>query len=357
MQYDFMSRYDRFSVDVTQGRALFNGQRVSAKPFVYIEPLFNTELLDDCSAATLRKKPDLTIIRQADKRAAAPFTTKRLVYFKSRLVSDGKHCAPVIGQEFYLLPLHRKWFTNSHERKSVAIGDTLTVRAQGKSLESFVKKDGHWRTKAGTVNVNWDYFSNFINALHDFSVDFRVLPGAARPETKFIIQTNGHAYVFEKVGDKTWALRMPGSAWLIASGDFGVFGQSMSAARWASPYESSLKIVQDDKSSPVARIAALNSLTADALASARPLLGKILDNREEPLELREDIVARLRESPSMANMRVLIQALSPSEDPEFLNAVTEALRIRNPKGPVIYSNDNSDQISAKIGEWQKWQAH
>ncbi len=357
IQYDFLSHYDHFAVDVTHGRATFNGQHVSGKPFIYIEPLFRAELEANCDKTKLPAQPDLTIIRKADKNAAIPFDTRRLVYFDKRLISDGQHCATVTGQEFYLLPLHRKWFTNLHETKSIHLGGSFAILVHGRTLVAFTKDTNahtanHWQTKKFTPN--WSYVANFVSALHDFTVDFRAHPAAALPKTKFILKTAQQRYVFEKVGTTTWAVRMPGSSWLIASGDFGIFGKKMNLSKWVSPYESSLRIIQDDRASTVTRIAALKSLTEDTLASIRPTLAQILSRTSQPLELREEIVQRLRESPSMANMQVLIHALSASEKPQFLNVVTETLRIRNPHGPVIEPDDDASAIRAKIAEWRKW---
>ena len=130
----------------------------------------------------------------------------------------------------------------------------------------------------------------------------------------------------------------------------------MDASNWLSPYNSSLKIVENSRASVATRVTALNSLPEEALPALRPILSQILDRPNEPFELQTEIIARLREQPSLQNMFLLVHALDNSKNPTFLNAVTETLLVRNPHGPVIVAGDNPVTIQKKIEEWRRWQA-
>ncbi len=362
VQYDFLSRYDHFSVNVTDGKVLFNGRVASSRPFIYVLPLFRSNLAEDCGP--LPKYPDLTIIRQPDKNLAEPFPTKRFVYFARRLVSNGKYCVHVTGEGLYSLPLSRKWFTSQNESLSIYLGNRFSVIAHGKTIAAFNKTNDNnanelidgWQSQKPNFNVNWSYFSNFINSLKQFPVAFRIALAAGRKDTKFVVNTPHGQYIFEKVANDTWGVQYPHSPWFVASEQFGAFGSDMDASNWLSPYNSSLKIVENSRASVATRVTALNSLPEEALPALRPILSQILDRPNEPFELQTEIIARLREQPSLQNMFLLVHALDNSKNPTFLNAVTETLLVRNPHGPVIVAGDNPVTIQKKIEEWRRWQA-
>src|SRR6185503_6662619 len=156
----------------------YKGQKVSSRSFEFIAPLFEAELEDPCNPSTLPKRPDLKIIRKADKANAQPFAMKRLVYFSQHMVSDGTHCDAVSGQGLYLLPLHHKWFTSTNEKLTIDLGNDFSIEQGGHAVIEFQKNETGWHCKTKDLNPNWVLFSQFKATLTDFNVDFRAAPQA-----------------------------------------------------------------------------------------------------------------------------------------------------------------------------------
>ena len=110
-EFTFTSKLDRFTVEVTDGRAVYNGHEVTSEPFKLIKPIFEHQLIEPCTLGL--GKPDLTITRKRNDKEE-----KRIVYIEKQIVSDGKNCGEITGQGLYELPLHHNWFEG---KKSVTI--------------------------------------------------------------------------------------------------------------------------------------------------------------------------------------------------------------------------------------------
>ncbi|MCB0350994.1 MAG: hypothetical protein KDD38_07410 [Bdellovibrionales bacterium] len=344
-EFNFSSKLDRFAVNVTDSGAIFNGEKVSLEPFMFIKPLFDAQFEAACPDKIGR--PDLTITRiQGNKEE------KRIVYIDKKVISDGKNCGSVTGHGIYQLPLHRNWFEGK-KTVTIGLGDSFSVWKDGRLVVEFDKTDFGWRNKDRDFFTNWEFFNKFLHATKDFPIDFRVHPSAAKEYTSFELRQGGRKFTFVKVGETTWAVQFPGSPWLAASGNFGIF-EDMSQRIWISPLEKTLRIIRDPLANLDTRTKALRELSKHWGPDLNYVLREVVLTGGDNVEIKKDIVNLLRSRPTDENFKVLVDVLKTSTDQAFLYTVTKALRVRNPKGPIILETDHDDVVKSKINEWTLW---
>lgn len=344
-EFTFSSRHDRFKVSITDDGAHFEGQSVSLEPFAYIKPLFDAEFADACPEKI--GKPDVTISRERDGK-----TEKRFVYVEKKTVSDGQNCGEVAGHGLYELPLHRNWFTGKNS-VTIGLGSSFSIWKNDLLVVEFTKGEHGWRNKDKKFFTNWDFFEKFERAVKDFPIDFRVHPAAARAYTTFELRQGDRKFTFVKVREKTWAVQFPGTPWLAASGQFGVF-EDMDPNIWISPHAKTLQIITDITAPVDNRIKAVRSLTDAWGPNTKYVLHDIVLTPSEHLDLKKDIISQMRMRPTDENFKVLVDSLRTTDDLEILNYTTKALRVRNPKGPIVELEEPKSEAEKKIGEWVKW---
>lgn len=344
-EYTFTSRLDQFTVDVTGSAATVNGESVSAEPFIFVKPLFDTQFEDECEGKMGRA--DLSITRKRGESEE-----KRLIYYDKKIVSDGKNCGELTGLGIYRFPLHKNWFEG---KKSVTIGlgDSFSIWKDKKLIVEFEKQNGVWKNKDKKFFTNWEFFENFVQATKDFPIDFRLHPSAAKEFTNFELRQGSRTFSFVKVGESTWAVQFPGSPWLAASGQFGLF-EEMSQKIWISPYEKTLQIISDTKATPDARIKAVRELSGRWGPDLNYVLREVILSGDDNVEVKKDIASLMRSRPTADNFKTLVDSLKTSSDQEFLGHITKVLRVRNPKGPVIVATDSDEDVQKKIKEWTAW---
>lgn len=344
-EFTFISKLDKFTVDVTDNGAVFDGEPVGIAPFIYIKPLFDAQFEETCPNKIGR--PDLTIKQKRGEKEET-----RIVFLESKIVSDGKNCGTITGHGVYQLPLHRNWFQG---KKSITIGlgNSFSIWKDKKLVVEFEKSDFGWKNKNKDFFTNWEFFNNFIDATKDFPIDFRIHPSAAKEYTSFELRQGDRKFTFVKVGEVTWAVQFPGSPWLAASGKFGLF-EDMSQKVWISPLEKTLRIIRDITASADSRIKAVRELSSRWGPDLNYVLREVLLTGGDNTDVKREIVGLLRTRPTDENFKVLVDTLKTTSDQAFLYHVTKALRARNPKGPIILETDLDDAVQKKVTEWIAW---
>lgn len=344
-EFTFSSKLDRFTVEVSDGSASFEGQIVPTEPFAYIKPLFDAQFVEDCDKGLGR--PDLTISRKRGENEE-----KRLVFIDKKIVSDGKFCGEVSGHGLYQLPLHRNWFTGK-KNVTIGLGSSFSIWKNNLLVVEFEKHDGLWHNKDPKFFTNWDFFEKFARSVKDFSVDFRVHPSAAKTMTTFELRQGARKFVFVKVGEQTWAVQFPGSPWFAASGKFGLF-EEMDQKIWISPFSKILEIVKDPTAASENRIKAIRSLADRWGSDAKMVFFDVLLTDGENFEVKKEIANLMRSRPTDENFKTLVDALRTSTDRQFQYTLSKILRVRNPKGPIIEEEDDKSLAAKKISDWVNW---
>lgn len=346
VKYDFRSKLDRFTVDVEDGKAHLGQEEVSAEPFTYIKPLFDSSFEEACDKSI--GKPDLTIVRTSDEGEK-----KRLVYIDKMMVSDGTNCGRISGAGIFKLPLHKNWLSGK-KNVQIALGNSFGVYKDGLVVVAFEKnKRNDWKVASGPSYINWTYFEKFTSALSQFDVQFRVHPGAAKAATRFELRQGNRVFNFVKVGESTWAVQFPNSPWYSASPQFGVF-EEMSISNWLSPFEKQLKIIKDTSAEVGKRIAAIRSVATNTSPDVVYILHDVLQTAGENEEIRKEITLLMRKMPSDRNVLAIIDALRTAKENTLLNVMTKTLRVRNPKGPVVDLDDDDKTVKTKLDSWFLW---
>ena len=345
-EYLFRSQLDQFTVDVSDGKATYNGQPVTAEPFVFIHALFEAQIEDLCDSGM--KKPDLTIVRKIKDREV-----RRLVYFENRIVSDGKNCGQVIGRGLYQLPLHHNWF-DGKKKVTIALGKEFSIWKDDRLVVEFKKDAKGWHNTDPSFFTNWDFFEKFVNTMREIPIDFRVHPTAGKSVTRFELRQQKRSFLFAKIGEKTWAVQFQDSPWLAASGTFGLF-EDMDQKIWINPYVHQLKIAANPTANPSSRIKAIRAVAERWGPNIKPTLYDILLQSGNPTEVLKEAANVLRSHPTDENYSLLIDSMNGSKDLSFKHHVSKILLIRNPKGPVITPDDEPQDVVLKTDEWTKWQ--
>jgi hypothetical protein len=343
--FTFTSKLDKFTVEVEDGSATYNGQEVNAEPFVLVKPLFDVQLEEPCDAGM--GKPDLTITRKGETSEE-----KRQVYIEKQMISDGKNCAAVTGQGIYQLPLHHSWFEAKKE-VSIAVGQSFSIWKDDKLVVEFEKTDRGWRNKDPQFFTNWVFFEKFLTVLKNFKIDFRVHPAAAKAFTHFELRQGGRKFSFVKVSEKTWAVQLPGSPWMAASGQFGLF-EDMDQKIWISPYAKNLQILKDKTATVEMRIKMAQTLGDSWGPDAKYAFHDILLAKDEVPALKQAIANIMKSHPTEENFKVLIESLRITDDANYRYAATKVLRLRNPKVPSILEDDDDAEVAKKIKAWEDW---
>jgi len=240
------------------------------------------------------------------------------------------------------------------ETHTIPLKNDFSIWINNKVAGEFQKSGDEWKNKDPHAFTNWAFFQDFVDSLNEFPVDFHLDEANVNPSAqKFELHSGDKVFVFAKVGDRTWAVKFPNGKEFLASRNFSIYGD-MDASSWASPMEKNLRILQDVTAQPAARMAALKNVMDSCSSDVKTVMSHILSTEGENEALRQEIVHVIRRQPTDQNMKLLMGVLQTSKDELLLNQVSKALRVRNPKGPVIELDDQSPDIQRKIATWQAW---
>lgn len=243
---------------------------------------------------------------------------------------------------------------NNDETNTVDLGKRFAIYIDSHIVAEFQNSDQGWKNRDAKAFTNWKFFENFTDSLDSYRVDFKLAEDEIKPEApSFELRTGGRVYKFKKVGDHTWAVRRPGQKEYEASRSFSFFGD-MDASTWSSPFEKSLRIVKDPTAAITVRVTALRSIIDSPSNDVKAVLKSVLLTEGENEEIRQEIVNALRRQPTNQNIKTLMTVLQTSKSELLRNQISKALRVRNPKGPVIEVDDEDQDVKKKLAIWRTW---
>ncbi len=341
---DFQSRFDQFQLKKAGKNYQLAGRAVDLGPFEQLLPLFDSSIEGDCPPLA---KPDLTVTARI-----AGQSVQRRFFISQNIVSDGKYCGSVSGEGLFFAPLHRSWF-DDNVKMTIAINSPLKLTRGEETLVSMEKTGGGWKSRDQDFYPNWEFFDAFAESLRDFTITHRLHRQAGKDKPGFVMFNGKRKYEFFKINETMWAAAIPGQGWLISSRRWTGWNE-MEKSQWMDRNSDQLAILADPTKPLEERKAALGTLSGQWSPSIRQVLAKILVDREDSAELKGNAVAIMRMKPTMENMGTFVQALSQTEDSDLQFALSQALKIRNPKGPGLNVDlDESSRLKA-IREWQQW---
>jgi hypothetical protein len=128
----------------------------------------------------------------------------------------------------------------------------------------------------------------------------------------------------------------------------------MNRESWESVGAGDFAVLINPKSETKARLAVVSKYRSDSSRDVRNAFYQVLGQAEGDGEVKKAIVEVLRRFPSDNNARELVKAFDHTSDYVVMGAISDALRVRNPKGPKITVDDSKPDLENKIAEWKKW---
>ncbi|MGE0762147.1 MAG: hypothetical protein AB7N80_02600 [Bdellovibrionales bacterium] len=340
----FQSRHDQFQLRRSGGGYKLAERSVKLGSFEQFLPLFSQEIEGGCNSLG---KADLTVKAKVGNK-----WVERRFYMDSHTVGDGKQCASVSGEGIYYSPLHRSWF-DDNGKASIHLESPLVISRGDEKLAAFELVRGEWQSSMKDEFPNWEFFNLFKNSLQDFAITNRMHKAMAADKPGFVLTSGKKKYEFHKITPTMWATALQGQGWLVASPLWSSWND-MEKSQWMDRSGGQLTVLADRNKPLEERRAALNSLDGQWTPSIRQVLAQILTDKEESAELKADALRLMRTKPSLENMGTLVQALSQTDDSDLQYALSQALKLRYPKGPTISVDFEEGDRQKAIGEWQTW---
>ncbi len=343
-EMNFTSRYDRFDLQRSGRGYALDGKPIKLGTFNQFMNLFSTEIEGGCGA---NRKADLTVKAKFGERIV-----ERKFYVKAGIVSDGLQCANVSGEGIHFIPLHRSWFDET-TTMTIALRSPVKVIKGEEMLASFQKVGNEWHAGTGGEFPNWEFFQSFTEALTDFVITHRVHASIAEGKPGFTLTSGGKKYEFYKLGATLWVAKTPGVGWLVGSARWTSW-LDMEKSQWVDRFASQLAFLTDKSKDVDSRRGALAALEGQWSPSIRDALKQILLDGQENNELKMEAVRMMKQKPSMENMGLMISVLKAESDVDLQYLLTQALRVRNPKGPLLTPDTEESKRVQGILEWKQW---
>lgn len=343
-ELNFHSRFDQFQLKKSGKKFLLAGRIAKLGPFEQLLPLFSSTIEGECPT---KVKTDFTVSAKLGEKMV-----ERQFDIEAAVVSDGKQCASISGEGLVFSPLHRSWF-DENAKMTVALESPFKITRGEQTLVAMDKVNGQWRSRQKETFPSWEFFASFEDSLREFTIAHRLHRSAANGKPGFVMISGNRKFEFFKINTTMWAALLPGQSWLVSSPRWSQWND-MDPSQWADRNGEILSVLADNERPLEERKAALSAIGGQWSPSIRYVLAQILLDREESAELKYDAVSLMRNKPTMENMGTFVKALSLSEDSDLLYALTQALRIRNPKGELINVDLEAGARQKVITQWQKW---
>ena len=343
-ELSFISKYDRFDLQRSGKGYALNGKSVKLGTFDQFIGLFNAEIEGNCGS---HGKVDLTVKAKFGERVV-----ERRFYIKAGIVSDGSQCASVSGEGIQFIPLHRSWFEET-ATLSIPVRSPLKVMKGEEVFASFEKIKQEWRGATPGDYPNWEFFNSFTDSLTDFVITHRVHASAVEGKPGFSLLSGGKKYDFFKLGATLWVVKIPSFAWLVGSSRWTSW-IDMEKSQWVDRFSSQLAFLTDKSKDMDSRRGALAALDGQWSPSIREALQQILLDDQESNELKMEAVRLMKQKPTLDNMGIMIRVLKAEADVDLQYLLTQALRVRNPKGPLLTPDTEEGLRIKAITEWKQW---
>lgn len=351
----FRSSFGRFQIEKRNGKYFLEDNVIEIPTFKSFLTLFDQKFTEDCkSPADKKLTPDLRVTRTIppviDTEKAS--ITHRYFYIESHQVGDGSKCIEVTGAAIYYLPLHSSWYAEN-KKASLNFGETWSLKKGDQLLGQFKRQNNEWTYQDENQFVDWEFVNRFIRSLESFTIDTRVHPALIKQPADLILTTAAGDYELFSMGNNIWMLKSPRLGWLLSSASWG-FWQDMGDNLWFDRFKPRLTLILDKDKEIKERKETILGLGDFWNKNIQSSLQKLLLDSNEPLDLRLTSLALLKRKPSLDNFSTMIDVLSQTSEIELQSELTKALRVRNPKGPLITDSDEDLARTEKTREWVKW---
>ncbi len=343
-EIELTSRYDRFSLLRSGGQYKLAGKSVKLGTLEEILPLFSAAIEGDCPKGG---KSDLTV-----KAKISGQWIERKFYVAERMVRGDNQCTTINGDGLYFAPLHHSWF-DPDETLTISLKGPFKVVKNDEVFATFDYVKGDWRNGRPGEYPNWDFFNSFRDALTDFPVQHRIHPSAAKDKMSFTLEVGKKKYTFYKISGSIWAVKHPKYAWLVSSARWGNW-LDMDKEIWLDRSAPQLSFIADKGKQTEERRGTMASLEGQWTPSIREVLTQVLLDKDEPVTLKVEAVRLMRNKPTIENVEAWIKALMDNDDVDLQYALSQALRVRNPKGPSLTPDLTEAKRSEAISEWRTW---
>lgn len=341
------SPFDQFTVAVSNNSAVIQSKKVSMKPLELIDPLFQTELIEECPKLD-NNKSDFLVKRVIKGKSSI----LRSIYLDKQLITDGKNCGTVDGAGLSYLPFHRSWFYDNESFK-ISFKKQVDVLLPPSVKISLKESKGEWLSQNDALILNWEYFDLLRQSFEQIAISGRLHPFLVKEKEPVTLNIDGQTYLFYSIAPSLWAVQLPSQPYLISSNQFQVF-ENMTFDSWQDRNGQLILIFQDPKRSEEERLQALDDISSHWSRSLKRALQSLLVADEDRREVKLQAIQHLRRHPSDETVLIAAQALSKTSHPLVQNRLIEILKTRNRKGPDIDPDKSSSKDSETIKYWQKW---
>lgn len=347
----FITSHGQFTVKKSAQHFTVDGKTVHNDLLVLLQPLLTGPATDTCPKKL--GKPSVTArISTAGKTETREFfVPKSLVRVNAGANGSDAQCFLATGDGMMYLPLHRSWLVGPLT-ETIVLRSPLKITTNGHVVASLVKKDGDWEDTNDKTQLDWDFFEKFQQSLKDFKVQYRVARAIAKGKPWATLETGNERYVLFKIAPKLWAIQRPGTTWLEASGDWS-FWFDFDNSVWQDRRVPAMQKVEAAGATPEQKMAAMQELDNTGWSRAlEDFYHRRLLDRQEDAKIRAHALERMKTKPSWRNMAAEMQLIQGDPSDELLRDAIQALRARNPRGPV-YSPGAGDRAHI-ILEWSDW---
>jgi hypothetical protein len=335
---------DSFNIEIiSASKGRIDGKEVSLAPITKFTKVLNRRFVDGCPKLSPKAPIHITQTKGQD-------TKNWKLYVKEGIWSDGTHCLAVAGTGLNEFPLHRIWF-DGNARTVIDLGAKFSITT-GSDTVSFVNDRGVWTNEDPEFFTDWTMIETLVNTLNGFTVGVRTTERPDANAAQFTLRTGKKSYKFVRMGDD-WAVNAENPKWTSISPDFRWL-KEISKESLRSPNAQEIALLRKTDTPEEERLALLKKLAGNYNSDIKHTVQELVMSREESIEIKRQAAQIIKYHPTDESMIVLARALTKTEDPELLHAMTDALRVKNRQGPRISTTDQPSQIEKKVQEWQKW---
>ncbi len=336
----FISKYDKFDLTLSAGRGDVNGQAANLTTIKDLLPLLTNPLGETCP--TFKNPPEITV-KDGDKT--------RTVYVEEGAISDGKACTFVGGVGLFYFPVHRDFLIGA-KNDSIQLRSPVKIFVQGKKVLEMRKQGDTWVTDSPEMMINWDFVAELEDSLRRFDIRLRVQPGIAKDKPKMIIDNGGQQLEFSKVTNVMWALKKPGTNWLIASDDWSRWGE-FDAVKYEDRFADDIRRVLAAKDIEEKK-SVLNKIDSGWSRNLRDMYIKLATNESEDENIRFTALKRMKSKPSVEVAGAMVKILEGSTNDDLRDEAGVILKLNFPKGPKFKSSDSPDDRQKALDFWRNW---
>lgn len=339
-KFTIISKYDKFDLNLSGGKGDVNGQPAQLQTIKELLPLLTKSLGETCP--TFKKAPEITV-KEGDRT--------RSIYVDEGVISDGKGCTFLAGEGLFYFPVHKD-FLIGPKTDTIKLKSPVKIFVQGKKVLDMRRQGETWLNEAPELLVNWDFVSELENSLTDFSIRLRVQTGIAKDKPKMIIDNGGQQLEFVKVTNVMWALKKPGTNWLIASDDWSKWGD-LDAVKLEDRFADQIRALQGTKDVE-AKKEILAKIENGWTRNLRDMYIKLATTETEDENVRFIALKRLKSKPSTEVAGAMVKILEGSTNDDIRNEAGVILKLNHPKGPKFKSSDSPEERQKALDFWSQW---